>query len=83
VRNPTCETVWKADREMLKRPWAPATHRELVLYLAGLALVGTCILVPTIHDGSDYSESRDDLSRFVKPKCRNRAFVNLQRPSGT
>ena len=41
--------VRKAAKGSLKRPWAPATHRELVLYLVGLALVGTCVLVPTIH----------------------------------
>ena len=41
--------VRESAKANLKRPWAPATHRELVLYLAGLALVGTCILVPAIH----------------------------------
>src|SRR5216683_1401993 len=41
--------VRKAARYGLKRPWSPARHRELILYLVGLGLVGTCVLVPTFH----------------------------------
>jgi hypothetical protein len=41
--------VRKAAKYGLKRPWAPARHRELILYLVGLGLVGTCVLVPTFH----------------------------------
>jgi hypothetical protein len=41
--------VRKAAKGGLKRPWASARHRELVLYLVGLALVGTCILFPAVY----------------------------------
>src|SRR6266436_1239828 len=41
--------VRKAAKGRLKRPWAPATHRELVLYLVGLGLIGICVLFPIVH----------------------------------
>ena len=41
--------VRKAAKGGLKRPWAPARHRELVFYLVGFGLVGTCVLVPALH----------------------------------
>ena len=41
--------VHRAAKGRVKRPWRPAQHRELVLYLVGLVLVGTCVLIPVIH----------------------------------
>src|SRR6266446_6748638 len=41
--------VRKAAKTSLKRPWVPAKHRDLVLYLVGLVLVGACVLFPMVH----------------------------------
>jgi Protein of unknown function (DUF3105) len=39
----------KNSAKRLKRPWAPYKHRELVLYLVGLALVLICIMPVPLH----------------------------------
>jgi hypothetical protein len=41
--------VRKAARTKIKRPWIPPKHRDLFLYLIGLALVGICVLFPTVN----------------------------------